>query len=344
MLNDQLVSVIVPFRDESDNLSDCLSSLVQQVVERASFEVILADGGSGNKEKIAIKENSMLLNLKVISNSKNIFSSGANLAIKKAIGNYIVILGAHTKLSPNYIKRGLEILAETGADCVGGRLYPFSKGTYIAKAISLVISSPFGVGNSKFRYSDKAGFVDTVAYGIYRREVFNKIGMFDEVLVRNQDIEFNARLTGAGFKIYFSPEIYAEYRARDNLSDFIKQNFSNGYWNIITILRNPSALSWRHFVPLAFVLSLFISMFCGIFWLLPKFVAGLILGAYFIASLGFSAVISIQRKISYKILFLLPFIFAVFHIAYGTGSVWALLLSPFMWIARMHNAGKVVVL
>lgn len=317
MMNKKLISIVIPFRNEASNLSYCLNALGKQTLNKLYFETILADGGSGAKERNDIENSSNILNLKTISNPKKIFSSGANLAIKHADGKYIALLGAHTRLSPNYLKRGLELLSETGAVCVGGRLYILPSETYIGQAISFTLSCPFGIGNSKFRYSNKADFVDTVAYGIYRREVFNKIGLFDETLVRNQDIELNSRLIKAGFKIYYSPEIYAEYRAPHSLFNFIRQAFCNGYWNIPTVFKTNYALSCRHFVPLFFVLNIFLTLPFFLLWLT-------IVLSYALCSIVFS--LNIALKKGFKYLFITPLIFLVLHISYGLGSLISILV------------------
>ena len=103
-------------------------------------------------------------------------------------------------------------------------------------------------------HTDEPKWVDTVFGGCYRREVFDRVGLFNENLVRGQDMEFNLRLKKAGGKTLLVPDIVSYYYARSDIKSFWKHNFTNGVWAILPFLYSPiMPVSWRHLVPLIFV-------------------------------------------------------------------------------------------
>lgn len=177
-----------------------------------------------------------------------------NIGIKSARGNVIIIMGAHSEYPPHFISTAVTYLEKTYADVVGGSVNTLpGADSIIAEAISLATSHPFGVGNSKFRTSKKEGYVDTVPFGAYRREVFNKVGFFNEELERNQDNELSNRVIKAGGKIYFTPKLTANYYNQSTLAGLLRQAFKTGMWNAITVLISYDALKLRHFTPFVFV-------------------------------------------------------------------------------------------
>ncbi|HEY9764716.1 MAG TPA: glycosyltransferase family 2 protein, partial [Chroococcales cyanobacterium] len=198
-------SIVLPCRNEESFLARCLDSIYGQTV--LPLEVILADGMSTDRTReIARVYAEKHGNLKVIDNPEKIAPTALNRAIEASSGGLIARVDAHCFLEPDYLEECLAAFERSGADNVGGPMRPLGEGK-IASAISLATSSPFGVGNALFHYAKEDCFVDTVYLGCYRREVFERIGLFDPELVRNQDDEFNYRLTLAGGKIFCSAKI-----------------------------------------------------------------------------------------------------------------------------------------
>ena len=180
---------------------------------------------------------------------------GLNAAIRVAQGSIIIRLDAHTKYAPDYIRQCLAVLQETGADNVGGPCIAEGKG-FVSQAIAAAFHSPFAVGGARWHDLDYVGAADTVHLGCWRREVFDRIGLFDEELVRNQDDEFNLRLTRAGGKIWHSPRIKSWYRPRESLRALIRQYMQYGYWKVRVIQKHKMPASVRHLIPGGFVLLL----------------------------------------------------------------------------------------
>ena len=242
-------------------------------------------------------------------------SSGWNLGIRNAKGDYVVRIDAHGEAAADFIEKNVEtMLSVNDAACVGGRLMTKSLDGD-NDIISKVLSSPFGVGNSSFRVSDRPGYTDTAVYGLYKKEIFEIVGFFNEKFVRNQDIELHSRIRAAGERFYFNPEISCIYYSRNTVKKMAKQAFENGKWNMVLLKHQNSALSLRHLVPFAFVLYLIIftalGFFSKIFWFLE---AGVLL---IHVMLGLMAACKKTRRLSEIVK--MPFLFLILHLSYGVG-------------------------
>src|SRR5688572_1516136 len=211
------ISIVIPCRNEQDHIETCLRSILDQERPRGDVEVIVADGMStdGTREilqKLAIEDS----RLRIVDNPRQITPCGMNAGIKEARGRYVAIMGAHNRYAPDYVCRSVEVLEETGADNVGGAMICEAE-SYTQRAIAAAYHSPFSAGGARWHNPEYEGPADTVFGGVYRCEVFERIGFFDEGLVRNQDDEFNLRLTRAGGKIWQSPRIRSWYQPRSSL-------------------------------------------------------------------------------------------------------------------------------
>lgn len=324
-MNQPFVSIVTACRNEEKYIKECLESLINQNYLKDNFEIIVVDGDSQDRTKDIINniiKNNPDIKIKFLNNPQKINSIGFNLGIKESRGEIIIIFGAHAVAENDFILKNVEYHQKTEADCVGGPITSIGD-SFLGKVISLILGSPFGVGGAKFRYSQREEYVDTVAYGAYRREIFEKIGLFDEKLTRNHDIEFNSRLRKTGGKIFMTPEIKSYLYARGTFSGFWKQNFSNGLWNIYTTRLIPGSLRLRHFIPLYFVVGLLSSLILALFSSVGKILFALVAGSYLLANLFFSFKICLKEGLKY--LPILPSAFFTLHFSYGLGSIWGLL-------------------
>jgi succinoglycan biosynthesis protein ExoA len=251
----------------------------------------------------------------LLDNPERIAPTALNLGIRAAHGDIVVRVDGHTVIAQDYVRRCVKALDTTGASNVGGPMHATSN-TLIGQAIVLATSSPFGVGGARFHYAKTSGWVDTVYMGAYPRAIFDRVGMFDEELVRNQDDEFNFRLTRSGGKIWLDPEIKSDYFSRATLRGLWKQYFEYGFWKVRVIQKHGRPASWRHLVPLIFVLALAIASIASfltqsLFWILSVVLPYLF--ASFIASLWIAALKGWEYAP------LLPFAFATMHLGYGIG-------------------------
>jgi len=248
--------------------------------------------------------------LRIVDNPKRITPAGMNAGINAAHSDFIAIMGAHQRYAPDYLRRSIEVLERTGADNVGGAMF-CEADTWLQRAIAAAHHSPFSVGGARWHNPNYEGPADTVFGGVYRREVFARIGLFDEQLARNQDDELNFRLIRAGGKIWQSPAIRSWYRPRGSLAALFRQYRQYGYWKVRVIQKHRMPASWRHLVPSAFVLLLILLPVLSIrAWLL-------LLIMYLAGNLGASVLTAAQY--GWRLLPALPAVFACYHFGYGWG-------------------------
>ncbi|MGH7494855.1 MAG: glycosyltransferase family 2 protein [bacterium] len=311
------VSVICPIRNEERHIATCLHSILNQDYARTRMEILVVDGMSEDGTRNLVRELAAQEGrIKLLDNPGRIVPAAMNIGIKQARGEIIVRVDGHALIAENYLRSCVRHLSATGAACVGGPITS-SHSTYVGRAIALAMSFPFGVGNSRFRTSGFSGYVDTLAFGAYRREVFDRIGLFDEELVRCQDDELNYRLRKLGGAIYMTPEIRSTYFPRASLGKLWRQYFQYGCWKVRVLQKHTRMMQPRQFVPGAFVCGLMLSPLSSVFvepaWLLC---AGM-LGTYLTANLLASLYLAHKRGLSY--LPLLPVVFILLHFSYGLG-------------------------
>jgi len=312
-----LVSVILPCRNESGYIEDCLKSILAQEPPEGGFEVIVADGVSNDGTREFLERFSAENpKVRLLNNPGRIVSTGLNAALREARGQVIVRMDAHTVYAPNYIKQCLAVLNETGADNVGGPMRTTAT-TYKERAVRAVFHSPFAVGGARSHAPDYEGYVDTVIYGCWRKSIFDRVGNFDEDLVRNQDDEHNLRICRNGGKIYQSPRIRSWYHVRDSFKAVFRQYMQYGYWKVLVIRNHRLPASIRHVVPAAFVGTLGLLLIAGLF-LRVAWVGAIGLAALYITAVLLASVITACRT-EWKLFPVLPFIFSCFQIGYGYG-------------------------
>lgn len=317
------VSAILPCLNEEKFIGQCLDSLLNQDMPKTEYEILCVLGPSSDKtEEILSRYSLENTNMRVLRNPHKNTAISFNIGIKAARGETIFTLGAHTTYSSNYFSVAWRYLKRY--DCVGSTAKTMPReDTFIAQAICQVLSSPFGVGNSKMRTGLSAPMeTDTASCPGYRRDVFEKVGLFNEKLKHTQDMEFNRRLKRTGGRILTTPEILSYYKARSSLGSFWKANYVNGFWSIYPIKYSAGMpVSIRHLVPLFFVGALLVSAMLS--FALKSF--GLIflsiIASYFLAAFWFSYGIA-KRTREWMFVVVLPPLFLSLHFLYGLGS-WA---------------------
>ncbi|HEC35131.1 MAG TPA: glycosyltransferase family 2 protein [Anaerolineae bacterium] len=250
------ISVVMPVRNEAAFIAGSLDAVLAQDYPADRMEVIVVDGCSTDGTRQILEQyQETVPRLVVLSNPARLVPSALNIGIRHACGDIIVRVDGHTVIAPDYVRKCVDYLQRGDADNVGGLMRPVGR-TYFGRAVALATRSPFGIGNSKFHYSEKEQFVDTVYLGAYRREVFDRIGLFDEGFVCNQDYELNYRLRAAGGRILCTPEIRSIYYCRESLAALWRQYFRYGFWKVRTLRKHPRSLKVRHLAAPAFVLGI----------------------------------------------------------------------------------------
>ena len=247
-----LVSIVIPCLNEERYIVPLLDSLAVQDYGPEGIEVIVADGGSTDRTRQLVADYRVpFARLELVDNPKRITVGGLNAGMDAAKGDCWIIIGAHSRVRADFVRASVEALQRTGAACVGGPIETIGEGT-IGKAIAAAMSSPFGVGNAKFRYADKEAEVDTVPFGCYHRRVWEVVGRFDETVDGADEDSYNARLIEAGGRIVLVPTIRSSYFPRRTLQALAKQYWEYGAAKG-TLLSRGRPLQARHFAPAAMV-------------------------------------------------------------------------------------------
>ena len=286
-------------------------------MDDVSLEIIVVDGlSTDGTAEIVRKKEALDSRVQLVSNVKRVTPVALNLGISHAQhADVKIILGAHSEIDFDFIHRNLEVLkTQPEADCVGGVIENIYENE-TAKIVGLAMSSRFGVGDATFRIGGKAGFVETVAFGAYRKELFDKIGLFDERLVRNQDDEFNFRILKTGGKIYFDPSIKSKYFVRSSLKKLSRQYFQYGYWKVYVNAIHKTITTWRQTIPFLFVLFLFFGIILSP--LSEAIFTVFLLGMLTWGSLALTA--SVERKCPFWKWPNLILVFFILHFFYGLG-------------------------
>jgi GT2 family glycosyltransferase len=290
------------------------------------LEVLVVDGISEDNTRKIVKNFMQEYSfIKLLENSKKIVPTALNIGVNNAKGNIFIRIDAHNIYKKDYILKCVKYLDRYNVGNVGGVWITLpGDDTLIGQSIALALSHPFGVGNAYFRIgSEEPKYVDTVPFGCYRREVFEKIGLFDENLVRNQDLEFNLRLKKAGGKILLVPDIVSYYYARSTLRALAKNNFSNGFWVVYSTKFAKVPFSVRHLIPFFFVLSICGSLILSFIYRPFIYLFLLVFVAYLVSNIFFSFGISFKKGFKYFIPVILSF--STLHFSYGFGSICGLI-------------------
>jgi glycosyltransferase involved in cell wall biosynthesis len=336
------VSVIVPCRNEERWMSACLQSILDNDYPHDRLEILVADGMSSDGTRGVIESFAARFPcVRLVSNDRKITPTALNLGIAAASGSVIVRMDAHVEYPRNYISSLVGLLEETGADNVGGVCQTLpADGSPTARAIALGMSHPLGVGNSHFRIgASENRWVDTVPFGCYRREVFDRIGTFDEELVRNQDDELNLRLIKHGGRILLSPRIVCKYYARDSLPKLWRMYYQYGYFKPLVVRKLGGVMTVRQLLPPIFVLCLVVTAMTAPWSRIGLFAFAAIAGGYLLA-IGAVAAASIGRVGLAGAAALLT-VFPTLHLSYGFGYLRGALEFLVFRRSRQGDAGAV---
>ena len=326
-----MLSVICPIYNEEKYISQFLDSLLQQDYPKDDLEILLVDGMSKDRTREIVADYTALYPfIRLIDNPDKIVPYAMNRGIEAAKGDVIMRLDAHASYQPDYFSVLVSGLYRLQADNVGTvcKTDVLNK-TPKTLAIREVLSNKFGVGNSTFRTGiDREQEVETVPFGCWTREVFEKYGKYDVRLIRNQDIELNKRILRGGGKIYILPDTYCTYLARESWRALAKNNYGNGKWNILTVYytKTFSSLSLRHFIPLLFLLSLIVPLLLAFFWWPFALVSAASFMVYTCLLSAVSLKLAIKKHLNF---FYLLITFFVLHLSYGWGSLVGVLKLPF---------------
>lgn len=320
----ELMSVAVVAFNEEDTLGQLLKQIQQQDFPHQKMEILLVDSASEDGTKTIMQEfassNHDFKRVAVLDNPKRILPAGWNVLLDNYQGDAIVRIDAHANIPPDFVRNTVSVLAQGYGMCggtrpcvVGGEANDWQRVLLAAE------ESLFGASIANYRRKPQPTFVDSVFHPAFRREVFDKVGRFDERLVRTEDNDISYRVRQAGYQIRFDPLIQSEQHIRPNLKQMIKQKYGNGYWIGRTLFIQPGCVGKHHLVPFAFVMSVLgsaaVAVVSG-----KKRPLGILLGAYGVADTAMS-VLATRNCPKVWQRYLLPLIFCALHISYGWGTL-----------------------
>jgi glycosyltransferase involved in cell wall biosynthesis len=290
----------MPVRNEEKYLASAVESVFAQVAP-GKTELILAIAPSVDKTRAIAEElQSKFKSLKIIDNPTGDTASGLNLAIAAASYEVIVRVDAHSQLTENYLKTALEVMGETGAANVGGRMHAVGVSP-LQQAVAFGYNNRVGLGGGSFHVGGKAGAVETVYLGVFQKSWLQKVGGFDPKWVRGQDWELNQRIRAAGGVVWFDPRLVVNYFPRSSLSALARQFYQTGVWRGALTRQAPFQSSIRYWIPPLFVVA---ALFGFPLWLYLLFI-GLI---------AFNA-LELPNGVKLRVLLVLP----TMHFSWGIG-------------------------
>jgi glycosyltransferase involved in cell wall biosynthesis len=320
------VTVIMPVRNEADFIARSLGAVLAQDYPPERMEIIIADGMSSDDTRAEIAQLAARYPdraITVIDNPRQIVPTGMNLAQRMARGTIIVRVDGHCEIATDYISQCVAHLQRGEADGIGGPIETVGQ-TPDSQSIALAMSSWFGVGGAAFRtVKDRALYADTVAFPAYRRDVIERVGAYDETLVRNQDDEYNYRLRKLGFRLLLTPKIRSRYYSRATLRKVWRQYYQYGFYKVRVLQKHPRQMSLRQFVPPLFAAVLISGGLLAVFSPPARLLWLVVVIAYTAANLSISAALAARH--GWRHLLRLPLVFAALHLSYGLGfwhGVW----------------------
>ncbi|MBM4431072.1 MAG: glycosyltransferase family 2 protein [Chloroflexi bacterium] len=326
------VSLLIPMCNEAGYIEHCLASIFAQDYPNDRLEILVLDGQSTDGSwRIVERLFQEHPNCHLLPNPKITQAAGWNLGIQASHGDIIGIVSAHAELAPDYVSTAVETLLRTGADMVGGPMRAVSDGL-VGQAIALATSTFFGIGGGRFHYTDREEEVDTVYMGLCWRELYERIGGFDEEMVRNQDDELSYRLLKHGGRIVCNPAIRSRYYNRSTLSGLWRQYFHYGVWKVRVLQKHPRQMRLTQFAPPALAAALLGFTLLGPTTRLGQLLLALVVASYIVANLAAS--LWIARKQDWRHPLLLSVAFAVIHLSYGPGFLIGLARFAHRWRDR----------
>lgn len=324
------VSLCVVAYNEELFLPNLLNDLIKQTYPHELIEIILIDSSSTDKTKLLMEEfskkDNSFYNVAVLDNPQKIQAAGWNVAIVNASGDVIIRIDAHTHIPADFTAKNMA-LQEKGEYITGGiRPCLIDTPTPWKEMLLEVENSLFGSSINRKASGDKSGYVKTMFHAAYRKEVFDKVGLFNTKLLRTEDNEMHYRIRKSGYKLYCDSNIVSYQYARSDFKKMIKQKYGNGYWIGMTLGICPGCLSVFHLVPFAFLLCIIFSTIVAFFsyW----YFSAVLWIAYAIFVLA-GTICTIIGKRANKWTVLMPLMFLILHLSYGIGTLIGIAKIPF---------------
>lgn len=334
------VSVVVPCFNEERFIAATLEGLARQY-EPGRFEIVVVDGRSTDRTREVVTEFAARrpeVSVRLVDNSARDIPAALNLGIGAARGEVIARMDAHSVPSANYVRRCVELLGEDRAEVVGmpWRIRGGAE-TETARAVALAVAHPFGIGDAKYRVPESAaaGLVDTVPFGVFRKELWRALGGFDEGLLANEDYDFNYRVRARGGRVLLDTAEHCVYFARPSFAELARQYFRYGLWKARMLKLHPRSVRPRHLVAPVFVASVVMLSIAAAAWRPAAWALAAVLGSYVLLAVLCAARLSLGARGAAGLLPRVAFSFPVLHVSWGCGFWIGLWRAP-----RRADAGR----
>lgn len=341
MCTDLTFSFLLVVRNEKHYIHSLLESILHQDFPQHQYEIIVVDGQSTDEtpEIIGTLQEQYPGRIQYLKNPERTLPTGWNLGIASARGQYVIRVDGHSDIPLDFLTQTHRVIQRVpNADCVGGIIHSKGEGFW-GEVNAYVYSHPFGVGNSKFRITKKdwEGYVDTVPYGAYKRQLFDKVGFFDESLKRNEDLEMHARIRKSGGRFFLSTQIRSTYFVRSTLGALVRKSFGDGKWTIVAAKRGLGVLRWRHRVPLlTFIVGLLLTV--ASFFSSVSLVVLLTLIATYVCLMTISSWGIMRQQKSLRYVFACMLAFFLLHFSRGLGSTVSLFTKDYWRKKRVYDS------
>ena len=314
------VSIIITARNEEKYLPMLFEDILNQTFQLQNIEVVLMDSNSTDNTRLVMEEfkkNNETLSVQIVTNERQIQAAGFNEGVKHATGDVVLKIDAHSRIPADFVQKNVDEILAGAYVCGGNRPTVVDSADDFSKTLHIVEESALGSSIANYRKSDVKRKVNSIFHGMYRKEVFDKVGLADERLLRTEDNEFHYRVRKAGYDIIFNHEIESYQYIRPTFTKMIQQKFANGYWIGLTSHVCRDCLSLFHFGPGVFVATLLVLMMLTLVSFVPLLT---VVFLYLLAVLGLS-IFEISKQKFNPTLLLIPFIMIAIHFAYGVGTI-----------------------
>ena len=314
------VSIIITARNEEKYLPMLFEDILNQTFPLQNIEVVLMDSNSTDNTRLVMEEfkkNNETLSVQIVTNERQIQAAGFNEGVKHATGDVVLKIDAHSRIPADFVQKNVDEILAGAYVCGGNRPTVVDSADDFSKTLHIVEESALGSSIANYRKSNVKRKVNSIFHGMYRKEIFDKVGLADERLLRTEDNEFHYRVRKAGYDIIFNPEIESYQYIRPTFTKMIQQKFANGYWIGLTSHVCRDCLSLFHFGPGVFVATLLVLMMLTLVSFVPLLT---VVFLYLLAVLGLS-IFEISKQKFNPTLLLIPFIMIAIHFAYGVGTI-----------------------
>ena len=328
-IDNVLVSIVIRAYNEEKYLPGLIEDLKNQTYPKTKIEILFINAMSTDRTRDIIErfiaEKTEFISIRLYDNPKKNQASGFNLGIRNSVGDVILKIDAHSKVTENFVRNNVALIQEGESICGGSRPTIVEGRGNWAKILHLVEENMFGSSIANYRNRSQDGYVASIFHGMYKREVFQRAGLVDEQLGRTEDNELHYRMRNHGYQIRYSPSVLSYQYIRPTFKKMFYQKYSNGFWIGLTSHVQSKCLSLFHYVPCIFVLSIVFSAVLAPFSLL---FLSFIVAVYSIFLLTVTLLTLVKEKNSLLLLF--PFLLFSIHLAYGCGTIVGL-IRGFRW-------------